>query len=95
MPAWVRLVGFMNASQAMDSDLNISPKMSRCAWAWYRYLTELRAYDFAIKDFVVKKGQYLCWALYMCEYILSSLLSYISFYVYPYTRYKLYIIVDF
>ena len=26
-----------------------------CAWVWYCYVTGLHAYDFVIKDFVIKK----------------------------------------
>ena len=29
------------------------------------YVTELHAYNFVIKDFVIKKGLYLCWTLIM------------------------------
>ena len=31
----------------------------------YCYVTELHAYDFVIKDFVIKKGHYLCQTLYI------------------------------
>lgn len=41
-------MGHGNVSHEMDSDVNISPKVS-CT-VRYCYVTELRAYDFAIKD---------------------------------------------
>ena len=46
----------MNVSHEMDSNLNISPKMSygvlECDIV---IVTELCAYDFVIKDFIIKK----------------------------------------
>ena len=41
-------------------NLNISPKMSYGVLERDSYVTELHAYDFVIKDFVIKKGHYLC-----------------------------------
>ena len=39
-----------------------------CVWVWYCYGTELHAYDF-----VIRKGCYLCWTLYVglcvCRYV--------------------------
>ena len=46
-------------------NLNISPKMSYGVLEWYCYVTELHAYDFVLKDFVIKKWHYLCWTLYI------------------------------
>ena len=47
-------------------NLNISPKMSygvhECD-----IVTELHAYDFVIKDFIIKNGCYLCWTLYVMQ----------------------------
>ena len=38
-------------------NLNISPRMSHCVLeCWYCYVTELHAYGFLIKDFVIKRG---------------------------------------
>ena len=37
-------------------NLNISAKMSCCAWVWYYYITELHAYDFMEKGFIIKRG---------------------------------------
>ena len=34
------------------------------------YVTELRAYDFVIKEFVIKKGRYLCQTLYLFLHLL-------------------------
>ena len=31
---------------------------------WHCYVTDLHAYDFVIKDFVIKRGCYLCWTRY-------------------------------
>ena len=60
------LAGDVNVSRKMGSNLNISPKMSygvlECDIV---IVTELCAYDFVIKDFIIKKGHYLCQALYM------------------------------
>ena len=45
-------------------NLNISPEMSygvlECD-----IVIELRAYDFVIKDFVIHRGNYLCWTLHI------------------------------
>ena len=46
-------------------NLNISPKMSHGVLECDIAVTELHAYDFAVKDFVIKKGQYLCHTLYI------------------------------
>ena len=27
-----------------------------CAWVWYCYVTEVHAYDFVIKDFIIKRS---------------------------------------
>ena len=45
--------------------LNISPKMSYGVFECDSYVTELHAYDFVIKDFVIKKRHYLCHTLYI------------------------------
>ena len=42
-------------------NLNISPSMSYGMLQCDIAVTELHAYDFVIKDFVIKKGHYLCW----------------------------------
>ena len=39
-------------------NLNMSPKMSDSMLEYDCYVTELHAYDFVIKDFVIKKGYY-------------------------------------
>ena len=39
-------------------NLNFSPKMSYCMLQHDIVVTELHAYDFVIKDFVIKKGHY-------------------------------------
>ena len=41
-------------------------------------VTEFHAYDFVIKDFVIKKGCYLCWTLYFGQPIFSSVPRYLS-----------------
>ena len=41
-------------------NLNTSPKMSYGVLEHDSYVTELHAYDFVIKDFVIKRGRYLC-----------------------------------
>ena len=43
-------------------NLNISPQMSHGVLE-YDIITELHAYDFIMKDFIIKKGCYLCWTL--------------------------------
>ena len=55
-PAWVWLVGYVNVSHEMDSNLNISPKMSYGVLEYDSDVTELHAYDFVIKDIVRKQG---------------------------------------
>ena len=45
-------------------NLNISPKMSYGVLECDIVVTVLHAYDFVIKDFVIKKGHYLCRTLY-------------------------------
>ena len=38
-------------------NLTVSPKLSYgVAWVWYRYVTELHAYDFVIKRGVICAG---------------------------------------
>ena len=37
-----------------SSNLNILPKMSYGTLEWYCYVTELYAYDFVIKDYIIK-----------------------------------------
>ena len=49
-------------------NLNISPKMSYCVLECDIVVTELHIYDFVIKDFVIKKGHYLCWTACVCVY---------------------------
>ena len=61
--AWVWFVGYVNVLQEMGSNLNIHLKCHMVSWVWYSYVTELHAYDFIIKDFVIKSGLYLCWTL--------------------------------
>ena len=55
-------------------NMNISPKIVygvlECDVAT---ITELHAYDFVIKNFVMKKERYLCWTLYLASYSLSFL----------------------
>ena len=46
----------------MDSNLNISPKMSYGVFE-HDYVI-LHAYDFVIKDFVIKRGHYFFQTLY-------------------------------
>ena len=41
-------------------NLNISPKVSDGVLVWYCDVTELHAYDFVIKDSVIKQGLSLC-----------------------------------
>ena len=41
-------------------NLNMSPKMPYGVLECDIVLTELHAYDFVIKDFVIKRGRYLC-----------------------------------
>ena len=53
---------------AYTFNLNISPKMSYGVLEWY-YVTELHAYDFVIKIFVINKGCYLCQTLYIIPFI--------------------------
>ena len=43
-------------------NLNILPKMSYSVLECDCYVTEFHAYDF-----VIKRGHYLCWMLYVCE----------------------------
>ena len=43
--------------------------MIGCAWVWYSYVIGLHAYDFVMKDFVIKKGCYLCWTLYVFQFV--------------------------
>ena len=51
------LVGYVNVSHEMDSNLDISPKMPYgCLSAMLlRYRIELYAYEFVIRDFVIKR----------------------------------------
>ena len=46
-------------------NLNISPKMSYGVLECDIAVTELHTYDSVIKDFVIKKGCYLCQTLYI------------------------------
>ena len=46
-------------------NLNISSKMSYGVLVCDSYVTELYAYDFVIKDFIMERGHYLCWTLYL------------------------------
>ena len=56
----------MNVSHEMDGNLNnFIRNVIRYAWVWYCYVTEWHAYDFVVKDFVIKKGHYLCQTLYI------------------------------
>ena len=50
-------------------NLNISPKMSYGVLEHDSYVTELHAYGFVIKHFVIRKGHYLCWTLYIYKCI--------------------------
>ena len=54
-PAWVWLVGYMNASYEMDNNLNISPNMSYSVLECDIVVTWLLAYDFVIEHFVKEK----------------------------------------
>ena len=54
----------MNVSHKMDSNSNISPKISYGVLESEIVVTELHACDFVIKDFVIKKGCYLGQTLY-------------------------------
>ena len=47
-------MGYVNVSHDRDSNLNISPKMPQGVLECDCYITELHAYDFVIKDFVIK-----------------------------------------
>ena len=49
----MRLAGYGNVSHEIDSSLNISPKMSHGVLECD--IVMLHAYDFVIKDFVLKK----------------------------------------
>ena len=49
-------------------NLNISPKMSYGVLECDIVVTVLHAYDFVIKDFVIKKGHYLCRTLYIATW---------------------------
>ena len=51
---------------------NVSKSVICCAWVWYCYVTKVYAYDFAIKDSVIRQGHYLCQTLYI--YIFFSFL---------------------
>ena len=48
-------------------NLNISPKVSYGVLGCDIIVTELHGYDFVIKDFVIKKGRYLCQTLLLME----------------------------
>ena len=48
-------------------NLNISSQMAYDMLECYSYVTELHAYDFEIKDFVIKDGCYLCQTLYFAR----------------------------
>ena len=55
------------------------------------FVTELHAYDFVIQDFVIKKGSYLCWSLYIILvvymlYVCVYVCVYMCVYVYVYTH---------
>ena len=60
-------------------NLNISLKVSCGVLECDSYVTELHAYDFVIRDFVIKKGRYLCQTLYFplfcgCVFHIDSVL---------------------
>ena len=46
-------------------NLNILPKMPYVMLECDSYVTKLHAYYFVIKDFIIKKGSYLCQTLYI------------------------------
>ena len=67
----------MNVSHKMDSNLNISPKMSYGVLECDNVVTEWHAYDFVIKDFYVIKG-----ALFVPNPIYIYLLKYVYHTIY-------------
>ena len=52
-------------SPKMDSNLSVSPKTSHAVLSVIWYAAEVPAYESAIKDFVMKRGSYLCCTLYI------------------------------
>ena len=77
--AGVWLGGYVNASHEMDSNLNISPKMS-CDVLECDIVRELHVYDSVINDFVIKRGiicarPCVCVCVCVCVYI--TLASYL------------------
>ena len=59
-PAWVWLVSNNVGVIIYSFNWTFHLKFIWCAWVWYGYVTELHAYDFVIKDFIIRWGCYLC-----------------------------------